>query len=68
MRVSIKSSIAIIFLFLAFAGCKKTEEPKPVNEVVYEDWRILPDSIIKYGYRDIVSTEYRNGILYRLSG
>jgi hypothetical protein len=58
-----KNILLILLLILAFGGCKDDEQAEP-DAMVYEDWRILPDSIIQYGYRDIVSTEYRNGVLH----
>jgi hypothetical protein len=34
MTSLIKNSLVILFLFLAFAGCIKGENPEPANEVV----------------------------------
>lgn len=59
-----KNVILILFILLAFGACKDDSQPEPDAGVVYENWKILPDSTIRYGFRDIVSTEYRNGILH----
>lgn len=58
-----KNILLLLLFFLAFAGCKDDDVLEP-DAVAYEEWKQLPDSIIRYGYRDIVSTEYRKGKLH----
>lgn len=56
--------VILFIVFVSLAGCKDDVQPQPDTDIVYEVWAQLPDSIIRYGYRDIVSTEYRKGILH----
>ena len=68
MEVLSKNSLIILILFLSFMGCKDNDKPEPINEVVYEDWHLLPDSVIRYGYRDIRATELVGDELFILAG
>jgi hypothetical protein len=59
-----KNGILILFILLAFGACKDDSQLEPDAGVVYEDWKILSDSTIRYGYRNIVATELVGNQLY----
>jgi|GEM_PF-1140993 hypothetical protein len=57
-----KNILLILLLILAFGGCKDDEQVEP-DAVVYEDWQILPDSIIPID-EEIISINYRRGSVF----
>jgi hypothetical protein len=49
-----KKSLIKLFIILIFFGCKKKNE---IEKPISEDWQLVSEESIQYGYRDIRATE-----------